>query len=79
MTQWRLRGEADMATRAKANYVVDAKGRRTAVILPVKEYERMLQELDDLRDAQYVDEAEATAEGFVEIGDLKRSMKGEAA
>jgi hypothetical protein len=68
-----------MATRVRANYVVDSMGRRKAVIVPVKEYERILRELEDLRDAQYVDEAEATAEGFVEIGELERSIKDEAA
>ena len=68
-----------MATRVEANYIVDSKGRRRAVIVPVKEYERMLRELEDLRDAQYVDEAEATAEGYIELGELKRSIKDEAA
>ncbi len=31
----------------KANYVVK-NGKRTAVILPIEEYEEMLQDLDDL-------------------------------
>ena len=29
-------------------YISDRKGRKTAVILPIKEYQKMQQELDDL-------------------------------
>ena len=53
--------------KLKENYVVNARGRRTAVILPIAEFEAIMQENQDLRDAQYVDKAEASAEGFVEL------------
>ena len=63
-----------MATRVRAKYIVDSKGRRSAVVIPIEEFEAMMREIEDLRDAQFVDEAEASAEGFVEIGELRRSL-----
>jgi len=63
-----------MPTRTRAKYIVDSRGRRNAVVLPIEEFKAMLQEIEDLRDAQYVDEAEASAEGFVELGELRRSL-----
>ena len=64
--------------RLKENYVVNAKGRRTAVILPIDEYEAIMQENQDLRDAQYVDKAEASAEGFAELNELRRGLSRKA-
>ena len=34
--------------RAKKRYLVDEKGRKTAVVLPVREYEELLEDLADL-------------------------------
>jgi hypothetical protein len=64
-----------MAAKVRARYVVDSKGRRREIMLPVRQFEAMVRELEDLRDAQYVDEAEATAEGFVELDLLKRGLQ----
>ena len=34
--------------RAKKRFIVDEQGRTTAVILPIKEYEELLEDLGDL-------------------------------
>ena len=34
--------------RIKKRYLTDEKGRKTAVILPIKEYEELLEDLEDL-------------------------------
>ena len=34
--------------RTKKQYIVDEKGQKTAVILPIKEYEELLEDLEDL-------------------------------
>jgi len=53
----------DMDPR-RTQYQTDAQGRRTAVVLPIAEYEQLLEDLHDLaviaerRDEQTVDEAE---------------------
>ena len=67
-----------MPTKTRAKYIVDAKGRRTAIVLPIGEFDAMVREIEDLRDAQYVDEAEASAKGFVELGELRASLAKKA-
>jgi hypothetical protein len=59
-----------MATRVKTRYIVDSRGRRREVVLPIADFQAMVKEIEDLRDALYVDEAEASAEGFVELDEL---------
>ncbi|MCH8109707.1 MAG: hypothetical protein IIB15_06215 [Chloroflexi bacterium] len=34
--------------RLKKRYLTDEKGRKTAVVLPIKEYEELLEDLEDL-------------------------------
>jgi hypothetical protein len=41
------RKEADMA-RGKVQFLVDAEGRKQSVVLPIKEYEDLLEDLADL-------------------------------
>jgi len=60
--------------RDEAKFIVNSKGRRLAVILPVAVYEALLAELEDLRDLRFVENAEATAEGFVELSQLRREL-----
>ncbi len=43
----------------QAHYIVDENGKRTGVILPVEEYERLIEALEDLEDARASDEARA--------------------
>ena len=40
----------------EARYIVDENGKRVSVILPVEEYERLMEELEDLADARAADE-----------------------
>jgi hypothetical protein len=50
----------------RTQYQTDAKGRRTAVVLPIAEYEQLVEDLHDLavvaerRDEEPIDEAELT-------------------
>lgn len=63
-----------MSTGTQVRYLVDSTGRRTAVMLSVKQFEKMVRELEDLRDAQYADEVEATAEGYIDLAELRRRL-----
>jgi PHD/YefM family antitoxin component YafN of YafNO toxin-antitoxin module len=48
-----------------AQYVIDENGERVSVILPIEEYERLLEELEELEDilaTQAYDEAKAELE-----------------
>ena len=44
-------------------YIVDRKGQKTSVILPIKDYERMLEELEDIEDIRLYDEAKKEDDG----------------
>ena len=63
-----------MATKVKTRYIVDSRGRRREVVLPIADFQAMVREIEDLRDALYVDHAEASAEGFVELDELRRRL-----
>ena len=43
----------------EARYVVDENGKRVSVILPIEEYERLIEALEDVDDARAVDEVRA--------------------
>ena len=67
-----------MATTPRTKYIVDSRGRRTGVVISIKDFEAMVREIQDLRDAQFVDEAEASSEEFIELSDLKRDLSSNA-
>ena len=59
-----------------ARYVVDENGKRVSVILPVEEYERLLEELEELEDIRLYDEAKAEIEREGnEVVPLERAMR----
>jgi hypothetical protein len=45
-----------------ARYVVDENGKRVSVILPIEEYERLIDALEELQDIRAYDEAKAELE-----------------
>ena len=38
-------------------YITDSQGMRISVVLPIKEYEKLMQELEDVEDVRLYDEA----------------------
>jgi len=53
-----------------AQYIVDEEGRRTAVILPIEEYEQLLEDLHDLAVI-----AERRDEATVSFEEVKERLK----
>ena len=47
----------------KTQFVTDDHGKKLAVILPMKDYEKMIEELDDLEDVRLYDAAKKTDTG----------------
>ncbi|MDQ3638961.1 MAG: hypothetical protein M3426_13375 [Actinomycetota bacterium] len=43
----------------EARYIVDENGKRVGIILDIKEYERMVEKLEDVEDARAADEVRA--------------------
>ncbi len=56
----------------KAQYVVDESGKKTAVILPVGEYEELLEDIHDLAVI-----AERKGEPALSIEELKKKLKAD--
>jgi hypothetical protein len=63
--------------RAKRQFLVDEKGRRTAVVLPIEEYERLLAADEDLADLQAADEARAEGGEPIPWEQVKEEMRAE--
>jgi len=62
-----------------AQYVVDENGKRISVILPIEEYERLIEALEDLEDAREADEVRvAVARGDDEFIPYEQATHGEA-
>ena len=53
-------------SKSKAQYIVDEKGQKTAVVLPVEEYEELLEDLHDL--AVIADRRDEPTVSFEELG-----------
>ena len=51
-------------------YIVDGKGRKTGVVLPVRRYQKLLEDLHDLAAV-----AERRSEKPVPLAELKRRLK----
>ena len=60
-----------MATERK--YVTDTKGRKTAVVIDLREYRRLLKRLEDLEDALDLRSAKETATSFRDLSDIRAS------
>jgi hypothetical protein len=48
-------------------YITDEKGKKLSVILPLKEYQKMLEDLEELEDIRLYDEAMAGSEGSIPV------------
>jgi PHD/YefM family antitoxin component YafN of YafNO toxin-antitoxin module len=56
--------------KLQEKYIVDQKGRKTAVVLPVEQYEELLEDLHDLAVI-----AERRDEPTIPLAELKRRLK----
>jgi topoisomerase IA-like protein len=48
----------------ETQFLTDAKGNKTAVLLPIKKYNKMIEQLEDLHDIKLYDEAKRDDDGF---------------
>ncbi|MDI6761136.1 MAG: hypothetical protein QMD05_09950 [Candidatus Brocadiaceae bacterium] len=58
--------------KIKEQFLVDRKGKRTAVVLPIKDYERLLEDLHDLSVV-----AERRHEPTISLEELKLRLKAD--
>ena len=63
--------------KATVRYIVDGDGKKTAVVLPVEDFERLVEHLEDLEDALALDRAAAEAQDFTSYEEIRRELKEE--
>jgi len=56
--------------KLKENFIVDKKGKKTAVVIPIKDYESLLEDLHDLAVV-----AERRDEGTISFNDFENDLK----
>lgn len=59
----------------KTQFITDEQGKRTAVILPIKQYERMIENIEELEDIRLYDEVKARQETSINFEDYLKQRK----
>ena len=61
----------------KPKYVVNKKGRKTAIVLSMADYRSLIQRIQELEDALDLDRAVETATDFREYAEIRAELKKE--
>jgi hypothetical protein len=56
-------------------YITDNSGKKISVVLPMKEFKTIMDELDELEDIRLYDEAKASKEPSINIDDAFRMIE----
>ncbi len=64
-------------TRLSPQYIVDSKGRKKAVVIPIKQFDIVVDRLADLEDALFLDQADDDALEFVDYREVRAELKKE--
>ncbi|MES2267227.1 MAG: hypothetical protein V4520_10725 [Bacteroidota bacterium] len=64
-----------MLTLVKPQYITDENGKKISVILPMHEYERMVQELEDADDIKLYDEAKNLHEPSISFDEYVKNRR----
>jgi hypothetical protein len=59
----------------KENYVVDDHGKRVAIMLPIKQYDKILEALEELEDIKAYDAAKTKNEKTIPLRDAINKRK----
>lgn len=51
-------------------YLTNAKGKKKAIVLPIKMYEKLLDKLDELEDIRLYNEAQKNEENYIPIDEV---------
>ncbi len=64
-------------TKIKPQYITDEKGKKISVVLPVKYYEALLEELEELEDIKLYDEAKKGKQEFIDAAQAFKEIEEE--
>ena len=59
----------------KTQFVIDDHGKKLAVILPIKEYYKMVDDLEELEDIELYDAAKKGKQEFIDAEDAFRKIE----
>jgi hypothetical protein len=59
---------------SKPEFVTDVRGRKKAVLLDIKSYQKMLATMEDLEDANDLLKAERKAKGFLPYHEFRKTL-----
>lgn len=60
----------------ETQFLTDKKGNKTAVVLPIKKYNKLIEKLEDLEDVKLYDEAKKNDDGYrISLEDYKKSRQ----
>ena len=60
----------------ETQFLTDEKGNRTAVVLPIKKYNKLIEKLEDLEDVRLYDEAKREDDGYrISFDDFLKTRK----
>ena len=62
-------------THSRESFVVDAKGNRVGVFLPIKDYNKMLAELEELDDIKAYDKAVGRKQEFIPLDEALKQIE----
>ena len=62
-------------TLVKENFVTDAKGNKIAVLLPIKDYNKILGELEELEEVKAYDKAMARKQTFIPLNQALKEIE----
>jgi len=60
---------------ADRQYITDLKGERISVILPIRDYESMLEELEALEDVRLYDEIKASGQEYLSAQEVFNTIE----
>ena len=61
----------------QTEYVVDGKGHKKSVVLPIKSYQKLLAYLEDLEDAVDLKKAKYSAKSFIDFDHFAKRLKSQ--
>ena len=60
---------------ASPQYITDDTGKKLAVVLPMKDYTKILEELEDMEDVKAFDKAMSGKQEFIPLEDVIKEME----
>ena len=68
-------GKSKKISKMKTQFITDSSGKKISAILPIKEYEQMIEKLDELNCIKAYDKAKGKKQQFVPLNHALREVE----